>query len=209
MEEKKDEYDCIFKISVIGDSGVGKSSLVLRFSDDTFVGSYKTTIGVDFKIRTIELDGKVIKLQIWDTAGTEQFRTICSHYYRNSHGVILVYDTTNLKSFENAKDIWFREIQEKAPPDANKLIIGNKCDLTEKRQVPYELAQELADKLGVPLLEASAKDSTNVFPAFTEMASSILARVGSQSLKSDNHGIFKINDKPSNDETGYFYGYCC
>ena len=103
------EYDYLFKLLLIGDSGVGKSCLLLRFADDTYTESYISTIGVDFKIRTIQLDGKTIKLQIWDTAGQERFRTITSSYYRGAHGIIVVYDTTEMESFNNVKQ-WLHEI---------------------------------------------------------------------------------------------------
>ena len=103
------EYDYLFKLLLIGDSGVGKSCLLLRFADDTYTESYISTIGVDFKIRTIELDGKTIKLQIWDTAGQERFRTITSSYYRGAHGIIVVFDVTDQESFNNVKQ-WLHEI---------------------------------------------------------------------------------------------------
>jgi len=103
------EYDYLFKLLLIGDSGVGKSCLLLRFADDTYTESYISTIGVDFKIRTIQLDGKTIKLQIWDTAGQERFRTITSSYYRGAHGIIVVYDTTEAETFNNVKQ-WLHEI---------------------------------------------------------------------------------------------------
>ena len=103
------EYDYLFKLLLIGDGGVGKSSLILRFSDDTFTESYISTIGVDFKIRTIEIRGKSIKLQIWDTAGEEKFRTVTASYYRGAHGIIVVYDVTDQTSFTNVKQ-WMKEI---------------------------------------------------------------------------------------------------
>ena len=131
------EYDYLFKLLLIGDSGVGKSCLLLRFADDTYTESYISTIGVDFKIRTIELDGKTIKLQIWDTAGQERFRTITSSYYRGAHGIIVVFDVTDQESFNNVKQ-WLHEIDRYACANVKKLLVGNKCDLASKRAVPTE-----------------------------------------------------------------------
>jgi len=162
---------------LIGDSGVGKSCLLLRFADDTYTESYISTIGVDFKIRTIELDGKTIKLQIWDTAGQERFRTITSSYYRGAHGIIVVYDVTDQESFNNVKQ-WLQEIDRYACETVNKLLVGNKCDLTTKKVVDYTTAKEYADQLGIPFLETSAKNATNVEQAFMTMAAEIKNRVG-------------------------------
>ncbi|RCN40433.1 Ras family protein [Ancylostoma caninum] len=169
--------DYLFKLLLIGDSGVGKSCLLLRFADDTYTESYISTIGVDFKIRTIELDGKTIKLQIWDTAGQERFRTITSSYYRGAHGIIVVYDITDQESFNNVKQ-WLQEIDRYACENVNKLLVGNKCDLTAKRAVETQAAKEYADQLGIPFLETSAKSSTNVEQAFLTMASEIKSRMG-------------------------------
>ncbi|KAH3765245.1 Ras family protein [Pelomyxa schiedti] len=119
------EYDYLFKLLLIGDSGVGKSCLLLRFADDMYTESYISTIGVDFKIRTIELEQKTIKLQIWDTAGQERFRTITSSYYRGAHGIIIVYDITDAVSFNNVKQ-WMQEIERYACDSVNKLLVGNK-----------------------------------------------------------------------------------
>lgn len=173
------EYDFLFKLLLIGDSGVGKSCLLLRFADDTYTESYISTIGVDFKIRTIELDGKTIKLQIWDTAGQERFRTITSSYYRGAHGIIVVFDVTDLESFNNVKQ-WLHEIDRYASENVNKLLVGNKCDLTSKRAVTTEQAKEFADSLGIEYLETSAKNATNVEKAFTTMAAQIKARYKTQ-----------------------------
>ncbi|VDP13986.1 unnamed protein product [Soboliphyme baturini] len=158
--------DYLFKLLLIGDSGVGKSCLLLRFADDTYTDSYISTIGVDFKIRTIELDGKTIKLQIWDTAGQERFRTITSSYYRGAHGIIVVYDITDEESFNNVK-LWLQEIERYACENVNKLLVGNKCDMTQKRAVEHDTAKEYADQLGIPFLETSAKNSTNVEQAIS------------------------------------------
>eukprot|EP00601_Ochromonadales_sp_CCMP2298_P003559 CAMPEP_0173176690 /NCGR_PEP_ID=MMETSP1141-20130122/4601_1 /TAXON_ID=483371 /ORGANISM="non described non described, Strain CCMP2298" /LENGTH=206 /DNA_ID=CAMNT_0014099059 /DNA_START=83 /DNA_END=701 /DNA_ORIENTATION=+ len=182
------EYDYLFKLLLIGDSGVGKSCLLLRFADDTYTESYISTIGVDFKIRTIDLDAKTIKLQIWDTAGQERFRTITSSYYRGAHGIIVVYDTTDLESFNNVKQ-WLHEIDRYASENVNKLLVGNKSDLTSKRAVSYEQAKEFADSLGIAFIETSAKSSTNVEKAFMTMASQIKERYKSQPAGGAGAGV--------------------
>ena len=115
------DYDYLFKILLIGNSGVGKSSLLLRFSDDTFTGNFMPTIGVDFKIRTLEVDGKTIKLQIWDTAGQERFKTITSSYYKGAHGIIVVYDVTDKESYKNI-DTWMNEIDKHASDNVSKIL---------------------------------------------------------------------------------------
>merc|ERR1712000_410278 len=161
------EYDYLFKLLLIGDSGVGKSCLLLRFADDTYTESYISTIGVDFKIRTIELDGKTVKLQIWDTAGQERFRTITSSYYRGAHGICVVYDVTDMDSFNNVKQ-WLQEIDRYATEGVNKLLVGNKSDMADK----------FADSLGIPFLETSAKNASNVEQAFLTMARQIKERMG-------------------------------
>ncbi|OUC49627.1 Ras family protein [Trichinella nativa] len=130
-------YDFLFKLLLIGDSGVGKTCLLFRFAEDSFNNTFISTIGIDFKIRTIELDGKKIKLQIWDTAGQERFRTITNAYYRGAMGILLVYEITNEKSFENIKN-WVRNIEEHASANVEKIILGNKCDMEDKRQVSRE-----------------------------------------------------------------------
>uniref|UniRef100_A0A672P0A1 small monomeric GTPase n=1 Tax=Sinocyclocheilus grahami TaxID=75366 RepID=A0A672P0A1_SINGR len=154
-------YDYLFKLLLIGDSGVGKTCLLFRFSEDAFNTTFISTIGIDFKIRTIELDGKKIKLQIWDTAGQERFRTITTAYYRGAMGIMLVYDITNEKSFENIKN-WIRNIEEHASSDVERMILGNKCDMNDKRQVSKERGEKLAIDYGIKFLETSAKSSTNV-----------------------------------------------
>jgi Ras-related protein Rab-1A len=171
------EYDYLFKLLLIGDSGVGKSCLLLRFADDTYTESYISTIGVDFKIRTIELEGKTVKLQIWDTAGQERFRTITSSYYRGAHGIIVVYDVTDSETFSNVKQ-WLQEIDRYASEGVDKLLVGNKSDLTNKKVVEYSVAKEFADQLNIPFLETSAKNATNVEQAFLTMAKQIKDRMG-------------------------------
>uniref|UniRef100_A0A5F9D6Z2 Ras-related protein Rab-35 n=1 Tax=Oryctolagus cuniculus TaxID=9986 RepID=A0A5F9D6Z2_RABIT len=141
-------------------TGVGKSSLLLRFADNTFSGSYITTIGVDFKIRTVEINGEKVKLQIWDTAGQERFRTITSTYYRGTHGVIVVYDVTSAESFVNVKR-WLHEINQNCD-DVCRILVGNKNDDPERKVVETEDAYKFAGQMGIQLFETSAKENVNV-----------------------------------------------
>ena len=172
----KPEYDYLFKILLIGDSGVGKSCLLLRFADDEYTDSYLSTIGVDFKIRTIEIEGKSVKLQIWDTAGQERLRTITSSYYRGAHGIIVVYDITDISSYKNVRQ-WLQEIDRYACENVNRLLVGNKSDLEKKRAVSHSEAKFFADELGIPFIETSAKKSENVEHTFIKLATDIQKRV--------------------------------
>jgi len=175
-QSKGAAYDYLIKLLLIGDSGVGKSCLLLRFSDDSFTPSFITTIGIDFKIRTIELDGKRIKLQIWDTAGQERFRTITTAYYRGAMGILLVYDVTDERSFKNIRN-WFSNIEQHASEGVNKILIGNKCDWVEKKAITKEQGQALADEFGIKFLETSAKANINVEEAFFTLARDIKKRL--------------------------------
>ncbi|GFX45889.1 ras-related protein Rab-35 [Trichonephila clavipes] len=166
------EYDHLFKLLIIGDSGVGKSSLLLRFADNTFSGNYITTIGVDFKIRTLEIDGEKVKLQIWDTAGQERFRTITSTYYRGTHGVIVVYDVTNGESFANVKR-WLHEIEQNCDM-VKRILVGNKNDDPDRKIVLTEDAQRFADQMNIKLFETSAKENINVEEMFNEITRMVL-----------------------------------
>lgn len=162
-------YDMIMKLLLVGDSGVGKSCLLLRFVEDKFNPSFITTIGIDFKIRTIESKGKKIKLQVWDTAGQERFRTITTAYYRGAMGIVLIYDVTDVRTFENVEN-WFQTVTQHANDDAQIFLVGNKLDDEENRQVSREQGQQLAQKLNIPFLEASAKTNDNVESIFYELA---------------------------------------
>jgi len=169
----KKSYDLLFKLLLIGDSGVGKTCILFRFSDYAFNTTFISTIGIDFKIKTIELRGKKIKLQIWDTAGQERFHTITTSYYRGAMGIMLVYDITNSKSFDNIAK-WLRNIQEHANEDVEKMILGNKCDMEDKRVIPKERGESIAKENGIRFLETSAKTNVNIDKAFIELSESIL-----------------------------------
>ena len=155
------DFDLLYKVLIIGDSSVGKSCLLLQFSDQTFSDNYVSTIGVDFKIRTIDVNGRQIKLQIWDTAGQERFQSITANYYHGSHAIAIVYDITSRQSFENVRK-WITEVDRLANPQVCKLLVGNKADLQDKREVSKEDGQSLADGLGIPFMETSAKTAYNV-----------------------------------------------
>lgn len=167
----KPEYDYLFKILLIGDSGVGKSSLLLRFAENTFTETFISNIGGDFKDRFIEIDNNKIKLQLWDTAGQERFRTITSSYYRGAQGVIVVFDLTKKDTFSNVVK-WLAELERYAAEDVRKILVGNKSDLPD-HEVKFEEAKELADRLGLEYIETSAKNSTNVDKAFISLATMI------------------------------------
>ncbi|XP_006652322.1 GTP-binding protein YPTM1 [Oryza brachyantha] len=204
------EFDYLFKLLLIGDSSVGKSCFLLRFADDSYVDSYISTIGVDFKIRTIEMDGKTIKLQIWDTAGQERFRTITSSYYRGAHGIIIVYDITDMESFNNVKE-WMSEIDKYANDSVCKLLVGNKCDLAESRVVETAVAQAYADEMGIPFLETSAKDSINVEEAFLAMCAAIKKqKSGSQAgLERKASNLVQMKGQPIQQQQQMQKSSCC
>ncbi|KAF3858017.1 hypothetical protein F7725_011218, partial [Dissostichus mawsoni] len=189
-------YDYLFKLLLIGDSGVGKTCVLFRFSEDAFNSTFISTIGIDFKIRTIELDGKKIKLQIWDTAGQERFRTITTAYYRGAMGIMLVYDITNEKSFENIKN-WIRNIEEHASSDVEKMVLGNKCDINDKRQVSKDRGEKLALEYGIKFMETSAKANINVENSFLTLARDIKSKMDTKlegnTPQGGSHGV-KISE---------------
>eukprot|EP00128_Syssomonas_multiformis_P011043 Colp12_sorted_trinity150504_noHs@4149 len=161
-----------FKLLLIGDSGIGKSSLLLRFTENTFDEELAATIGVDFKIKTVNVSGKSIQLTIWDTAGQERFRTLTSSYYRGAHGVILVYDVSKRESFEHIQQ-WLSELEVYATSsEVVTMLVGNKIDLD--REVTRDEGLEFAQKHSMMFIECSAKTKVGVTQAFEELAQKVL-----------------------------------
>ncbi|KAJ5070606.1 ras and ef-hand domain-containing protein [Anaeramoeba ignava] len=170
------------KILIIGNSLVGKSSILLRYCDNQFTEEMGTTIGVDFRFATLKINDEEVKLQIWDTAGQERFRTITGTYYRNADGIMIVYDITKKDSFSQVKH-WFQEIKTNAPENVVNLLVGNKADLENQRDVTEESGKKLAKHFKCSFFEVSAKTGNNVSEAFHLLAEQTLAANGNFSTK--------------------------
>uniref|UniRef100_H0XA20 small monomeric GTPase n=1 Tax=Otolemur garnettii TaxID=30611 RepID=H0XA20_OTOGA len=185
-------YDYLFKLLLIGDSGVGKTCVLFRFSEDAFNSTFISTIGIDFKIRTIELDGKRIKLQIWSCALLLGLLLLRTCHLLGTCGIMLVYDITNEKSFDNIRN-WIRNIEEHASADVEKMILGNKCDVNDRRQVSKERGEKLALDYGIKFMETSAKANINVENAFFTLARDIKAKMDKKlegnSPQGSNQGV--------------------
>jgi len=181
MGNKDDEYDYLFKVVLIGDSGVGKSNLLSRFTRNEFNLESKSTIGVEFATRSIQVDGKTIKAQIWDTAGQERYRAITSAYYRGAVGALLVYDIAKHLTYENV-DRWLRELRDHADANIVIMLVGNKSDLRHLRAVPTEEAKSFAEQNQLSFIETSALDSTNVETAFHNILTEIYRIVSQKQL---------------------------
>ncbi|PKK17676.1 ras-related protein Rab-11A-like, partial [Columba livia] len=181
MRGKDDEYDYLFKVVLIGDSGVGKSNLLSRFTRNEFNLESKSTIGVEFATRSIQVDNKTVKAQIWDTAGQERYRAITSAYYRGAVGALLVYDIAKYLTYENAER-WLKELQDHADANIVIMLVGNKSDLRHLRAVPTDEARSFAEKNGLSFLETSALDSTNVETAFHSILSEIYRIVSQRQM---------------------------
>ncbi|KAG0206489.1 Ras- protein Rab-11A [Mortierella sp. GBA30] len=168
-----DDYDYLFKIVLIGESSVGKTNILSRFTQNEFTLESKSTIGIEFATaKSIEIDGKVLKAQIWDTAGQERYRAITAAFYRGAVGALLVYDISKLSTFESLER-WLSELREHADSNIIIMLVGNKSDLKHLRAVPTEEAKVFAELHGLLFLETSALDGTNISAAFTEVIAEI------------------------------------
>ena len=167
-----------YKIVISGRSAVGKSSLLLRFTDDRFLEDYLTTIGVDFKFRTLKINNEMFKLQIWDTAGQEKYQTITKTFYKDAHAIVLVYDLTSRASFEEMKNIWFEEAKRNADPSVLFVIVGNKKDDINKIEVNQVDVDAFTKKEGLLSFQASAKSGENVENTFFTLTKEIYAKNG-------------------------------
>ena len=168
-----DDDDAIptYKILVIGDAGVGKSAMIFRFADDVFRETYISTIGIDFRIQTVQVDGKPVKLQVWDTAGQERFRTITTSYYRNADGIIVVYAVNDRESF-SAISTWLLEIEKNSPKDIVKILVGSKAD--GPHLITTEEGRNRAELAGAGFIETSAKTGMGVKELFEMMGMKIV-----------------------------------
>ncbi|CAN7019765.1 hypothetical protein BRARA_F00618 [Brassica rapa] len=180
----EEEYDYLFKVVLIGDSGVGKSNLLSRFTRNEFCLESKSTIGVEFATRTLQVEGRTVKAQIWDTAGQERYRAITSAYYRGALGALLVYDVTKPTTFENVSR-WLKELRDHADSNIVIMLIGNKTDLKHLRAVATEDAQSYAEKEGLSFIETSALEALNVEKAFQTILSEIYRIISKKSISSD------------------------
>ncbi|XP_049647527.1 ras-related protein Rab-26 [Buteo buteo] len=195
-------YDLAFKVMLVGDSGVGKTCLLVRFKDGAFLaGSFISTVGIDFRNKVLTVDGVKVKLQIWDTAGQERFRSVTHAYYRDAHALLLLYDVTNKASFDNIQ-AWLTEIHEYAQQDVVLMLLGNKVDSAQDRVVKREDGEKLAKEYGVPFMETSAKSGLNVELAFTAIAKELKHR----SMKLPNEPKFKLHDYVKKEVRG---SSCC
>jgi len=199
------------KLLTIGDSAVGKTCLISQFARDSFNPNFITTIGIDYKIKEVELNGKKYKLLIWDTAGQERFRTITTSYFRGCQGILLVYDITNLKTFQNVNS-WIQQIQKvnkDSEQSVKKILVGNKCDMTDERQVTTEQGRALAEEQKIPFIETSAKDDINVTEAFMKITEDVVNNQPTTSRAGGRPQRTGINLAESNSNNGGGKKGCC
>ena len=195
-DNKTGYFDVKYKIMVLGESKVGKTSLIKRYTKDQFGGVYLTTVGMDFQDKIIELEDKKVRLQVWDTAGQERFRNVTKSYFQSSKGLLVVYDITDKESFEKI-NFWVDNIKNNAPENAKLILVGNKCDLANERKVSYEEGENYAKNLNIKFFEASARDGTNVNELFFYLANEIYQDNKLKGNNNSNNGVI-LRLAPSN-----------
>ena len=185
---QEDEYNYLFKVVLVGDSGVGKSCLLSRFAWDQFSLDSKSTIGVEFATKSVMIEGQTVKAQLWDTAGQERYRAITTAYYREAVGAVIVYDITKEDTFKSVEK-WVQDVRNNTSREVCIMLVGNKCDLRKERAVTTEMGKLFARNNELSFLEASALDSTNVESAFTSILSEIFHSVSQKGIK-EGVGVF-------------------
>ncbi|XP_056332290.1 ras-related protein Rab-25b [Danio aesculapii] len=201
-------YNFVFKVVLIGESGVGKSNLLSRFTKNEFSHDSRTTIGVEFSTRTVQLNGLTIKAQIWDTAGLERYRAITSAYYRGAVGALLVYDISKHLTYESAER-WLKELYDHADPHIVVMLVGNKSDLAAVRSVPTEDAKDFAEKNGLLFMETSALESVNVEAAFNTVLAEIHKKVSSKEVTRGSISAVTLSQPKTPAETQEEKKTCC
>ena len=179
------DYDKLFKILLIGDSGVGKSCVLLKYVDDIYTESYISTIGVDFKIKTVNMGNRTVKLQIWDTAGQERFRTITSSYYRGAHGIVIAFDLTDRESFNHIK-IWMDEVEKYATNDPYVILMGTKCDLEKKIVVDPASIKEFIKSNNIEYIQTSSKNNIGISELFDKLCGELDKKIELSDQKKNN-----------------------
>ncbi|CAO3692249.1 hypothetical protein INT44_003568 [Umbelopsis vinacea] len=209
---RDDEYDYLFKVVLIGDSGVGKTNLLGRFTRNEFNLESKSTIGVEFATRSIQVDNKTIKAQIWDTAGQERYRAITSAYYRGAVGALLVYDISKHSTYESVSR-WLKELRDHADSNIVIMLVGNKSDLRHLRAVPTDEAKQFAADNGLSFIETSALDASNVEMSFQRILTEIYRIVSNKALENSGDNIrptggqtISVSQSPDDQQQG---GKCC
>ena len=194
VQEENNNFELLYKIIIIGDSGVGKSNILSRYIKDEFHIDSKATVGVELGTKFVKIQGTGAKVQIWDTAGQERYRSITSSYYKGSHGCFIVYDITSEKSFEDA-DRWYEQAQKEASKDVTIVLVGNKCDLENGRKISKEKGEEKAKRFKCPFFETSALSKVNIDEIFAEILNNIYEKTGGTKNEADEVEIITETDK--------------
>ena len=194
MADDSENYEQLYKIIIVGDSGVGKSNILGRYINNIFKQDTKSTVGVEFASKKIKANGVNIKLQIWDTAGQERYRSITSAYYRGSKGCFIVYDISSLQTFESVEK-WYEEVLKSGEKDISVILIGNKCDLENERKVTVEMGENKARNLNCPFFETSALNNIHIEDVFQSIAENIYNRCKNEKNLDDDDDDYEIVPK--------------